>query len=170
VLCELRRTYAALRHEFEDISQMVHTKLVANLRSDRFEGRSSLWGYVSAIVHHTAIDRLRALYRDRALAESASDRPESAADNPYRTVAARDERNELSQILLTLPRSCRKLWQMVFVENLPYDEIASRLSIPAGTVKSRMWHCRRKAMIALDRFRRLARGGRSLRLSRLDLP
>jgi len=164
---ELVPRYPRLRGEHEDLIQTVHGKLLANLRAGRFEGRSSLRSYVTGIAHRTAIDRLRELYRDRALSESMSGNPAPPEANPYRQLESRDEQRMLYQVLLSLPESCRVLWRMVFVERLDYEAIARRLSIPVGTVKSRMFHCRQKAMTTLQRIRRI---GSSVRTQRAPRP
>jgi DNA-directed RNA polymerase specialized sigma24 family protein len=39
---------------------------------------------------------------------------------------------------------------MIFLEGLGYREIAHRLGIPEGTVKSRTWTCRRRLRELLD--------------------
>lgn len=151
---EIRRSYPRLGDELEDVSQTVHGKLLRNFRAGRYEGRSALRTYVTGIVHHTAIDRLRDLYRERALSEVLVHEPGPVQGNPYETADALDQSRLLHQVLLALPAACRELWRLVFVEKLSYAEIGARLSIPPGTVKSRMWHCRRKAMEAFDRLKR----------------
>jgi RNA polymerase sigma factor (sigma-70 family) len=106
---------------------------------------------VTRIVNYTAIDRLRELYRQRALTRTWSAEARSA-ENPYGRPDESDEGRLLHQVLVELPEHCRDLWTLIFVEELPYDEIGRRLSIPPGTVKSRMWHCRRKLMVVLRRL------------------
>ena len=157
VRSEVRARYPSLRDEEDDLIQIVHGKLLANLRAGRFRGESTLRSYVSGIVHYSAIDRLRERYRDRALAEAWPAPAAREADNPYRVLEAMDETMLLQQVVMALPASCRELWALVFVERLSYEEIAERLAIPTGTVKSRMWHCRKKAAALLQRLRR--RGG-----------
>jgi RNA polymerase sigma factor (sigma-70 family) len=89
--------------------------------------------------------------------------PASSPPNPYAVVERGDERRQARQVLLSMPESCRALWRLVFVERLNYREIAATLAISPGTVKSRMWYCRQKAMTALERLRSRPpahRGGR----------
>lgn len=153
VRSEFHSRYPRLRSEHEDLTQTVHEKLLINLRGRRFEYRSSLHSYVTAIVHRTAIDRLRELYRDRALGTSLAAEGSALVVNPYLDLEHLDERRLIRQVLLSLPAACRELWRLVFVEKLGYPRIAELLRIPMGTVKSRMWHCRRHAATALKRLR-----------------
>jgi RNA polymerase sigma-70 factor (ECF subfamily) len=162
---EMRHRYPGLAAEHEDLCQVVHEKLLGNLRSGRFEGRSALRTYVIGIAHHAAIDRVREIRRQRDLLGSYFREPVAVPD-PGRTAADVDEVKLLHRAVLATPSSCRQLWKLVFIEKLNYDEIGRRLAIPPGTVKSRMWHCRRKAMAVLSRLRRRRRGAVGLNRAR----
>lgn len=50
------------------------------------------------------------------------------------------ERTELAEVLKTLPEPQREVLLMRFLDDMSMAEIASALSIPAGTVKSRLHH------------------------------
>jgi RNA polymerase sigma-70 factor (ECF subfamily) len=151
---ELRHRYPGLHDEHEDLCQTVHEKLLDNLRTGRFEGRSALRTYVTGIVHHTAIDRVREIRRQREgliyLARETAIRSEGP-----RQRQRHGDPQLLHEVVSTLPASCRDLLRLIFIDKLGYREIGRRLEIPEGTVKSRMWHCRRKAMAALARLRRV---------------
>jgi len=153
VRSDLRRSYPRLGGELDDLCQTVHEKLLRELREGRFRGDSTLRTYVARITHYTAIDRLRELYRERALVTEFGAEQAEATENPYEGLEEPDEGRMLHRVLLALPAGCRELWRLVLVEKLSYAEIGQRLAIPPGTVKSRMWHCRRKAMAALERLR-----------------
>jgi RNA polymerase sigma-70 factor (ECF subfamily) len=163
----LRRRYPGLVREHEDLAQRVHAKLVASLREGRYESSRGLRAYVSGIVHHVAIDRLREVYRERVLSETLLSQPQTGTwEQPYDT--AMDEDRLFHQAVLAVPPACREMWRMLFVEKMAYEEIGRRLSIPTGTVKSRMWHCRRKALSALRRLRLLHRSDARRPRRRLD--
>lgn len=152
----LEGRYPVVRHEVEDLCQIVHERLLENLRSGRFHRRSSLRTYVTGITHHIAIDHIRRIHRDRALLEGwESEIGRGTAASPYECLAKMEERQLLHQALLQSSPSCRSLWRMIFLERLSYAEIGRRLSIPPGTVKSRMWHCRVRALALLERLRRV---------------
>lgn len=156
VRAEVRKRYPSLRDEEEDLVQIVHAKLVDNLRKGRFRHESTLRSYVSGILNYSAIDRLRVRYRDNALSELWDPQVSRESDNPYLAIEAMDEDRLLQQVVMALPVNCIELWRLVFVERLPYEAIARRLSVPVGTVKSRMWHCRQKAA---EQLRRIREGG-----------
>ena len=161
IRAELNARYPALRNDLDDLCQIVHTKLLRNLREDRFEGRSTLRTYVTGIVHHTAIDRLRQRYRDREMTQDWDPALERTVASPYPATSVLDDTRLVHRVILSVPEICRRLWRLVFVERLNYTQTAERLAIPAGTVKSRMWHCRRKATAVVRRLQGLPRLGSS---------
>lgn len=154
VVGHLRGRYPRLADHHEDLCQTVHTRLVANLRGGRFEGRSELRHYVGGITHRVAIDRLRVLYRTRAFVGASPESDPEAPDNPYRDVEVKDEAALQRRVLFSLPAHCRQLWKLVFVDELSCEEVGARLATPPGTIKSRLWRCRQKAMSLLRRMRR----------------
>lgn len=143
---EVFKRFSTLRNELEDLSQSVHWRLVIKLRDGAFGYRSTLRSYVSGITYHVAIDRLREVYRDRSVVvDSASERA-CAPESPYLSLCPVEASRLLDQVFKDAQPGCRALWRMVFLERMTYAEAARELSIPAGTVKSRVWHGRRRAL------------------------
>lgn len=148
----LRACYPALRDEAEDLCQSVHQKLVINLQKGRFGHRSSLRTYVQSMAHYTSIDRMRRKFRELPLEPAVAEAKEETAPNPYQALEEKERSRLFHRVLHLSPEMCRKLWKMTFQEQLSYQDIGGRLGIPPGTVKSRMWHCRKKAMVLLQRL------------------
>jgi RNA polymerase sigma-70 factor (ECF subfamily) len=143
---ELAARFPALARraeEREDLCQTLHQRLLVNLRRERFGRRSSLRTYVARITRYAAIDLLR--YRDRRPEEQTPDGAPvpSHRDTPERAAEREERRRTILRALQRSPERCRQLWRMIFVDGLGYREIADRLGIPEGTVKSRAWTCRR---------------------------
>jgi RNA polymerase sigma-70 factor (ECF subfamily) len=155
---EIEICYPVLRRDLEDVCQVVHGKVLDNLRRGRFQYRSTLKTYIGRIAHNTAIDFIRERYRDRTVSEGHFLETSSSGENPYKIMASLEKHKLIHQVLLQSPASCRDLWRMVFMERLSYDKISQRLGIPEGTVKSRVWHCRRKALALLASLRRKSAG------------
>jgi RNA polymerase sigma factor (sigma-70 family) len=142
---EMRQRYAGLASEHHDLGRRVHEKLLVNLRAGRFRSRSPLRTYVTGIAHRTAIDRVRQLRRRREMLVALANEPPCEASDDL------SDTDRLHRAILAVPAACRDLWRLVFVEELGYDEIGRRLSIPGGTVKSRVYHCGQGALAAGDR-------------------
>ena len=150
---EIEVRYPVLRHESDDLCQTIHEKLLSKLRAGRFQHRSTLRSYTAGITHHTAISRIRRLYRERAVVQGWETTTHNVVDSPYRSLAALEEQQLLHQVVQRSSAACRALWHMIFIDRLSYEQIGRQLSIPPGTVKSRAWHCRRKALALLERLR-----------------
>jgi RNA polymerase sigma-70 factor (ECF subfamily) len=63
---------------------------------------------------------------------------EAIADVPAAPAEARDDRSDLAAIMQALSEGQREVVLMRFVDGLSMQEIAQALSIPSGTVKSRL--------------------------------
>lgn len=153
IRAELADRFPVLRGDIEDLGQTVHQKLLVILREERFERRSSLRTFASRVARYTAVDLVRRLHRDRLYRESEAGGAPRPGAGPYGALLKLEQGQLLRQILLLAPAACRKLWQLAYVDRLSYTEIGRRLAIPGGTVKSRMWYCRRKALALLEEIR-----------------
>lgn len=145
ILEQVRRL--PIRLAREDLTQGVHLKLIRSLRSRRFRYECSFRTYVARIARYTIIDAIRAKRTDR-LAGSIPIDDMAAVDRAFAALEA----DEIARrALKSLPPRYLQLLYMAFVEELSYEQIGERLGVPPGTVKSRMWACRRKMRRSLER-------------------
>ncbi|WP_227624956.1 RNA polymerase sigma factor [Fimbriimonas ginsengisoli] len=63
--------------------------------------------------------------------------------SPHEVAVRRDEEARIGRAVSQLPSPHREMVQMYYFEESSYDEMAERLEIPIGTVKSRMNRARR---------------------------
>jgi RNA polymerase sigma-70 factor (ECF subfamily) len=133
-----------LKEYAEDIMQDVLLKLYNCLKENKFEYSSSLKTYVYQITKFTCIDYLRRYLsrkqREVELAEIAS------TDNLEEDIEEKEKRKIFWRIYRLISQECRDLWKMVFWESFSYAQVAQRLNIPEGTVKSRFSRCKKKAV------------------------
>lgn len=128
--------------EAEDLVQQVF--LAAWKGRDRFDpSKGSLGAWLSGIARFKAIDHLRAAGR----------RPSTPSAEVGEMVSVEPKVNQvvdrlvLSAALDSLPAARRQVVELGFFEELSHPEIADRLDLPLGTVKSHM----RRGLEALHR-------------------
>lgn len=148
VCCCLVRT----REEAEDIVQEVYARAFRPESIERFEpvtpdpaGAVRRWLF--QIAHNVAISRLKSASRERRRIAVASDGCRVSAGPNGLAQAVRDaDLAALPEALNLLPAFHREILVLSSVGGLKYREIADILSIPIGTVMSRL--SRAKAVIA----------------------
>ena len=127
----------------DDITQDVLLKLYGNLQENRFEFAASLKTYVYRIAKFTCIEYLRKHSSRRKRESQLTEMPGN--DNPERDMMNKEERKTLWRVYRLMSAECRQLWKMIFWENLSYSQVAERVGIKEGTVKSRFARCKQKA-------------------------
>lgn len=107
-----------------------------NHRHDFDPGRGSRGSWLVTMAKSRAVDRLRSRSRRARLLESA--KIASPATPPPPDPSLLHERNRLRALLPTLPPPQREAIVLSYFEGHSQSEIAKKLRIPLGTVKSRM--------------------------------
>ena len=106
--------------------------------------------WLLSIVHHRAIDAVR---RRRPTSELPAEEEGKATPAPltmpdvWGEVSGRLDREQVSAAVATLPDAQREALELAYWAGLSQTEIAERLGVPLGTVKSRV----RLALVALRR-------------------
>lgn len=122
----------------EEVAQEVMVEMwrtAARFRPDR--GSAMTW--VLTLAHRRAVDRVRS-------ASAAADREHRAAllertpafDDVTEQVEARLEREQVRRCLRTLTELQRQSVTLAYYRGLTYREVAELLSLPLGTVKTRL--------------------------------
>lgn len=144
------------------------TYLKAFRAADRFEAGTNLKAWLYTILHNTWRNRRRDWARSRV--EFDSDTVDRAAEAGIETGAAPDSPEDrllrdvmdedLKAALDGLPEAFREAVWLRDVEELTYQEIASALSIPIGTVMSRISRGRKQLYTVLVAGRESGQGTR----------
>ena len=119
----------------EEITQDAFITLWQKARQfDAKRGKFESW--LLQITRNRAIDRLRH-QRRRVQAVGSIEAMESHPALRYEP-AASDQTHELNTLLAMLPAAQRETIEMAYFQGYTHEEIAARLGLPLGTVKSRI--------------------------------
>jgi len=121
----------------------------AGLYSDE-KGSATTW--IFTIARNLRIDRLRREVSWQPLPENRDEEASDAPD-PETEVSERERRDKVRAVLATLPPDQSEVVNLSYVEGLSHSEIAERLGLPLGTVKSRMRLAYQKVKEAVEDMR-----------------
>jgi RNA polymerase sigma-70 factor (ECF subfamily) len=116
----------------------------------QFEGRSKTGTWIFGIAHHKALNELR---RRRSRPMDAIEEAGAVPDSGEGVAAAlerADLRNKLKSAMLRLPAEQAEVLNLTFFQGLAYQEIADALECPLNTVKTRVFHAKRKLQPILE--------------------
>lgn len=122
------------RGEAEEVLQDVYVTVWR--RAVTFDPRlASAITWLVAIARNRAIDRLRR-HREEPLDESIGDEIADESPSPASIVEHSEERQRLERCLEGLPAQQCSVVREAFFTGATYAELAERLSVPLGTMKS----------------------------------
>jgi RNA polymerase sigma-70 factor (ECF subfamily) len=131
----------------EDLTAEVFLDVWRNAK--RFEGRAAGTTWILAIARFKALSALRRC-REAPLDETAVARLADQADNPEATLAGKHRCNVLRACLARLSVDHREVIDLVYYHEKSLDEVAQIINIPVNTVKTRMFHARRRIARQLE--------------------
>ncbi len=144
----------------EDLTQEVFLKVFKSL--DKFHRDADFSTWLSSVARNYCIDHYRARKREReVLVEDlvAFDLAPAKYGNPHRTLEDLDRRGFLRRGLELLPDKLREAVVLRDLQGLSYQEMADRLRLPEGTVKSRINRGREELTRLLLRAQQPGGGG-----------
>jgi RNA polymerase sigma-70 factor (ECF subfamily) len=109
----------------------------------RFAGRSRPSTWIFGIAHHKA-QKAMARRRPELLQESAAHDAPDAGQGPQSMVERRELRSLLGRALRSLSTEQREVVELTYFHDFSYREIAEIVGCPVNTVKTRMFHARRR--------------------------
>jgi RNA polymerase sigma-70 factor (ECF subfamily) len=102
---------------------------------DPARGTASTW--LMTMVHRRAVDLVRR--EDRRKTEPLDGAPVASGETTDEEAAVREERRRVQGALAQLPPDQREALELAYYGGLTQSELAERLELPLGTVKSRMF-------------------------------
>jgi RNA polymerase sigma-70 factor (ECF subfamily) len=148
VLAVIHRTGIKDRATAEDIAQDAFIK--AWQASKTFQSKSKVSSWLCSIAKNAAIDHMRKHNRmvnlgDNAIPEKGDS---SSLSNPLTKMLEVEHeasvKAEVQAALSKLSPKHAEVIRMYHIEEMSYENIASTLNIPKGSVMSRLFHARKK--------------------------
>ncbi len=140
----------------DDLTQEVFLRVWT--RAVQWSGQGPFRAWLFRIAKNLAMNHLRSKGRRREQPleiptlhdDDDEERPvpgwmiDRASLGPDVEVERSEQRRMLQQLINDLPEEKREVFQMVHDGELALNEVAGRLEIPEGTVKSRLFHARKR--------------------------
>ncbi|HXE80883.1 MAG TPA: sigma-70 family RNA polymerase sigma factor [Vicinamibacterales bacterium] len=129
------------RHdEAEDLTQEIFLKIFRSLST--FDRRANFQTWLISVSRNLCIDHYRSVRKERETIDRQVDpghlTPASTEASPLAALEQQDRAAMLRQALQALPDALRQAVLMRDIQEMTYQEIAVRLDLPEGTVKSRI--------------------------------
>lgn len=130
------------RHdEAEDLAQDIFLKVFKSL--DTFDRRANFQTWLISVSRNLCIDHYRSVRKERETIDRDVDSTEVAppsigTPSQIANLEQRDRVELLREAMATLPATLRTAVLMRDIQEFSYHEIAKKLKLPEGTVKSRI--------------------------------
>jgi RNA polymerase sigma-70 factor (ECF subfamily) len=132
------------REEAEDLVQETYAKALKGFSSFQLGTNFRAWMY--RILRNTFLTSRTGLRATMSVSlDAEEDGPEVAVESttPETILIERSSQHLVQSAIDELPMHLREILLLCEVEEMSYQEIAETLSIPAGTVMSRLWRARK---------------------------
>ncbi|MBD5227978.1 MAG: RNA polymerase sigma factor [Bacteroides sp.] len=140
------------KEEAQDLVQDTTLKALRN--EDKFVENSNFKGWMLTIMRNIFINNYRKSTRENTMVESADEceRICMAQFSDNETPEGAYSMGEISDIIAAMPADYREPFSM-HVAGYKYEEISEKLSMPLGTVKSRIFFTRKRLREILKDYR-----------------
>lgn len=144
------------RHDLaEDLTQDVFVKIFKSLGT--FDRRANFQTWLVSVSRNLCIDHYRSVRKEREAIDRDVDpgdlAPVAPTTSPYQSLEQRDRAQLLRRALAELAPSLKEAVMMRDLQELSYQEIADKLGLPEGTVKSRINRGRNELARQISRIR-----------------
>lgn len=141
--------------EAEDLTQDIFIKIFKSLGT--FDRRANFQTWLISVSRNLCIDHYRSVRKERQTIDRDVDAndlsPATHEPGPMASLEQQDRVTLLRQALGSLPESLRTAVVMRDIQELSYQDIATRLNLPEGTVKSRINRGRNELARQIKRLR-----------------
>ncbi|MBI1266225.1 MAG: sigma-70 family RNA polymerase sigma factor [Cryomorphaceae bacterium] len=141
--------------DHEDANDLIQDTFLKALRyKDNFREGTNIKGWLFTIMRNIFINNYKRKKFQNTITDSTDNLYylNASQDMRYDGVTGKIDEKDIRSAIGDLGNDFRVPFTM-FIEGYHYDEISEKLSIPMGTVKSRIFHARKKLMTQLADYR-----------------
>ena len=152
---ELLRFAYKLTSNYEEANDLLQeTALKALDNEDKYMADTNFKGWMYTIMRNIFINNYRKVVRDQTFVDHTDNLYHLSLpqDSGFESTEGSYDLKEMRKIVNALPKEYRVPFSM-HVSGFKYREIAERLNLPLGTVKSRIFFTRQKLQDELKDFR-----------------
>jgi RNA polymerase sigma-70 factor (ECF subfamily) len=124
------------------------TMLVVWNRADSYNGRSKVSTWIFAIAYRKTLKALQRL--DEAVEDEQPEQRASPDAGPEQQLGQQQRHDALTRALGALTPEHRAVIELTYFHDVGYGEIAQIVGCPVDTVKTRMFHARRRLRALLS--------------------
>lgn len=142
-LC-LQRT-AGNREDASDLAQETFVKVYVNLA--KYDPKFTFGQWIYTIARNTFIDHVRRRREEMSIDFLGKGTPSVNPvfdESPDQRIISEQHNVQLERCLAALPEKYRQMVEMRFLRELSYEEIALKLNMPIGTVKTQIHRARER--------------------------
>lgn len=151
---ELLRFAYKLTADYEDANDLLQeTSLKALDNEDKYTPDTNFKGWIYTIMRNIFINNYRKITRDQTFVDPTDTHYHlnKLRDLAYENIETAYDLKEMRRIVNALPHSYRVPFSM-HISGFKYREIAEKLQLPLGTVKSRIFFTRQRLQRELKDF------------------
>jgi RNA polymerase sigma-70 factor (ECF subfamily) len=152
---ELRRFAMKLTADYEEANDLLQeTSLKALDNEDKYTPDTNFKGWMYTIMRNIFINNYRKTVRDQTFIDQTDNlfHLNLPQDSGFESTEGNYDLKEIRKIVHSLPKEYRVPFSM-YVSGFKYREIADKLGLPLGTVKSRIFFTRQRLQKELKDFR-----------------
>ena len=152
---ELRRFALKLTADVEEANDLLQeTSLKALDNEEKYTPDTNFKGWMYTIMRNIFINNYRKTVRDQTFVDQTENlfHLNLPQDSGFESTEGNYDLKEIRKIVHSLPKEYRVPFSM-YVSGFKYREIAEKLALPIGTVKSRIFFTRQRLQKDLKDFR-----------------